>query len=48
MFCMIEAFGHIDGVHINPVITVLFTLCEKVSVVKGKNRTITSFSWNYT
>ena len=36
MFCLIEAFGHIDGVHINPVITLLFTLSEKVSVIKGK------------
>ena len=43
VFCLIEAFGHIDGVHINPVITVLFTLCGKVSVIKGIHKNGNSY-----
>ena len=35
VFCMIEAFTHVDGAHINPVISVLFTLSERVSPIKG-------------
>ena len=33
--CLIEGFAHVSGAHFNPIVTLMFVLTKRTSVVKG-------------
>ncbi len=36
VFVGIETFGHVNGAHINPAITLLFSCTQRISFIKGQ------------